>query len=265
MNDLPDSSGAHLSYPPDAGIPACSPACLLRRRNTFVTVRPIRAGSGFLYQTDAGTLIKRKKHYGTKPQTLRALYFPFRQERQNVAFSLLRTQRPQGVIIPERECACSYEMCFINGEMLCARSSPYFAGLNTRFGARGFKDRKEALYFVREAGASLLRLHHLGIMHGDPGCNNLLLTSEGVHLIDIDDAVYLGPGMQDWEYQRFLRRTVAPILSEYYSTRERLHFYCEHGLSTKLVVNALITRVILAGDSCRFAIAAAVHQASFGK
>ena len=156
-------------------------------------------------------------------------------------------------------------MEFVCGEMLCPRSSPYFEGLNKRFGARGFKGREEAMYFVREACASLLRLHKLGILHGDPGYNNFLLTSQGVHLIDIDDAVYLGRGMQDWEYIRFLLRTVGPSLSEYYSTRERFKFYSEQGLSLKRFVKGLITRVFLAEESSWLAIKTALPQASFGK
>jgi len=246
---------------PEAPIQACSPTCLLHGRDTFVAIRPIRAGTGFLYRTPTGKLVKKKKHYGAEPQKRLGIHFPFRQERQDVAFSLLRTHRPPGVVIPERECACSYEMAFVRGEMLCPRSSHYYEGLSKRFGARGFKGREEATYFIREACACLRRLHDLGILHGDPGYNNFLLTSQGVHLLDIDDAVYLGAGMQDWEYIWFLIRTLGPILSEYYSVHERFKFYSAQGLSPKRLAKGLITRLFLAAESCWLAIKTALHQA----
>jgi hypothetical protein len=224
----------------------CGRTCLLHQQQIIVGSIP-RPGTGKepIYVTSRGTIIKRKKHYNVVRKETFGIHSDFRQERQKTAFDLLRAHRPTGVAIPKGECACCYELPHIDGEMICPRSSPYLEEGNRRYGGRVAKSREEAVCFLRGASASIAALHCLGILHGDPGYQNFLLTCEGVIAIDLDDAVYVGAGREDWEFLRFLYYTILPILSEFDNRSHVLQFCREQGLTVGRVVRATAGRALL--------------------
>jgi hypothetical protein len=81
-------------------------------------------------------------------------------------------------------------------------------------------NRTEALVFLRNARAVLLGLHGLGIVHGDPGCQNFLHGESGVSLIDLDDVHYTGRLAASWELRKFLLRTAIPVLKRHGSAND---------------------------------------------
>lgn len=150
-----------------------------------------REGGGFLFRTAANTLVKHKKNRDQYRHFL-GVSFYFNPVTQQTAFDLLRKYRPPGIVIPLGECSCSYEVPFIEGTPLRAAANPVRS--------------------VAAAEAVLLRLHALGIQHGDPGHQNFLLSGSDVCLIDLDDIVYTGRFRAGWELATFLRATMVRVL-----------------------------------------------------
>ncbi|MCZ2078857.1 MAG: hypothetical protein LC130_28155 [Bryobacterales bacterium] len=168
----------------------CGPDCLLGDASRFTGVIA-REGGGFLFRTAANTLVKRKKIRSQYRRFL-GVNFYFNPATQQTAFDLLRQYRPPGIVIPLEECSCSYEVPFIEGQPLRTAANP--------------------LRSVVAAEAVLLRLHALGIQHGDSGHQNFILSGSDVCLIDLDDIVYTGRGRAGWELATFLRATMVPVL-----------------------------------------------------
>jgi hypothetical protein len=178
----------------------CGSNCLLNEHANFVFATPVhsRRASGFLFKTRNNTLIKKRKHFGNMSHRL--------------AFHLIRERRPDGVVAPLRECRCSYEMPFVNGQAVLQSVRSFrriciddYQNLN----------RTEALLFLRKARSTLLGLHRLGIVHGDPGAQNFLRSECEVSLIDLDDVHYTGKLGSGWEMRKFLLRTAIPVLKGY--------------------------------------------------
>ncbi len=222
--------------PVEISLSFCEPHCLLRQHETFVSALG-RPRGGSVFRTSLETIIKRRSHTVAEHQ-----FFSFDIEKHHAAFETLRHHRPPGVLIPLRECRCSYELSFIDGGIACPAGGEEAAWLKKFCCVKVLNNEADALNFIERSRDILWGLHQLGLWHGDPGYRNFIITNESkIFLIDLDNIVYAGRGAP-CEYWDFVRLNLFPILREHYSLQRMIMICLRNSYPLGTLLNAIIFR-----------------------
>ncbi|MEO7142858.1 MAG: hypothetical protein ABI165_05075 [Bryobacteraceae bacterium] len=213
----------------DVDLPVCGNDCLLRDTARLVSALPggmardegeTISARNLVLRTGANSLIKRRKHVRSETTPFFGLEFSFDRERHRTAFDLLRKHRPPFISLPMGECECSYEVEFVEGLLPCPRPSMLAAQLASKYRVERFQNAAEARLFVERSWKTLRALHAMGIQHGDPTYYNFLMRGEDAILIDLDDLMYTGAPVSEWDFGVFLLHSCAPVLAEFLPVEE---------------------------------------------